>query len=89
MNAPLIRQQQLDIEHLNRILMDYRSSFQQVKTHLASMTAERDEAVKQLHEQLATARKAGWEEAIFFIDHRSNDEDLIQAMREQAKKVQP
>ena len=37
-------------------------------------------------EALATARLDVWQEAIFFVDHRSNDEDLIQALREQAQK---
>ena len=66
------------------------------RQQLATVARERDAyyiSMNEAHaeamrdkEALATARLDVWQEAIFFVDHRSNDEDLIQALREQAQK---
>jgi F0F1-type ATP synthase membrane subunit b/b' len=70
-----------------------------LRQQLAEATRERDEykayaalanaTVEDIganyRQQLATVTQAVWEEAIVFVDHHSNDEELIQAMREQAK----
>jgi hypothetical protein len=45
-----------------------------------------DTLKQQTLEVVREERQAVWEEAICFVDHRSHDKELIQAMREQAQE---